>query len=1114
MIGLGRPIAGTLRSSILGCLVIFVFLCISAASALAEPECLSSTCRSWWHLTSAAQPTDLPPGGEGTIAVVASNLGDVPIDPEAYPVTVTDRLPEGLVATAISGAAGRAGRRGFAACLPLPALSCTFAGARVLYPYEQLEIRITVKVEGARSGASNEADITGGAARPESVTRPIVVSSAPATFGFEQAELLPENESGLPDAQAGSHPFQLTASFVLNQNLSSGCTPSTITPGVFETCLEPAALPKDLGFALPPGLVGNPNVVPQCTEAQFAALSSGGFNECPADTAVGVAGVTIRLQYLEYTTVVVPIFNLVPAPGEPARFGFVAENVPVTLDTAVRTGHGYSVVVTSHDTTELPDTLAARTTFWGVPGDSRHDNARGWSCIRGERFVVESGVPCVAQDESKPPAFLVLPTSCSGPLQTVAEGDSWREPSNVLTSSPPMESLDGCDKVSFGAGIEAAPDVQESSTPTGLKVDVHVPQDSSLDAEGVGGSDVKDISVTLPEGVTLNPAGADGLEACSEGLVGFEGAEPGGGTDLFSPTDGSPFCPDASKVATAKITTPLLTHPIEGSVYLASQNANPFGSLVAMYLVARDPVSGVLVKLPGEVSLNQATGQITATFLNNPQLPFEDAELHFFGGDRAPLSTPAHCGSYATDATFTPWSGNATVSSSSTFNITSGPNGGPCPGAALPFSPSLTAGNTSNNAGGFSPFTLTMSREDGQQNLKAVSLQMPPGLSGILTGIPLCAEAQADAGTCATGSLIGETTVSVGLGSNPYTVTGGKVYLTGPYEGAPFGLSIVNPANAGPFHLGNVIVRAKIEVNPLTAALTVTSDSSGPYAIPPSIQGIPLQIKHVNVTINRSGFTFNPTNCNAQSLSGTLTSIEGATATLPVPFQSTNCTALKFAPKFSVSTSGETSKAKGASLTAKLSEPAGSMGTQANITRAKFDLPKQLPSRLTTLQKACTNKQFELNPANCPKESKIGYAVVHTPLLPVPLEGPAIFVSHGGEAFPSLTMVLQGYGVTVDLVGTTFISKKGITSTTFKTVPDVPFNAFQLTLPEGKFSALAANGNLCKSKLAMPTEFLAQNGAKINESTKVSVASCPKAKKTKKKSKKSSKRQVRKGKRK
>jgi hypothetical protein len=556
---------------------------------------------------------------------------------------------------------------------------------------------------------------------------------------------------------------------------------------------------------------------------------------------------------------------------------------------------------------------------------------------------------------------------------------------------------------------------------------------------------------------------------------------------------------------------------LEGAVYLASpQNfaglrQNPFESLIAMYIVARDPVSGVLVKLAGKVAPDPVTGQLVSTFENTPQLPFENLELHFFGTDRAPLSTPALCGSYRTVASIVPWSSSEPAVSSSTFDVTTGPDGSGAAGCAAPrqFAPGFNAQTTNIQAGAFTPFTLTMSRPDQDQTLSKIELAMPPGISGELSNVKLCGEPQAAQGTCGAESLIGETVVSVGLGGDPYTVTGGKVYITTAYGGGEYGLSIVNPAAAGPFVLQEgrpVIVRAAVYVDPHTAALRIVSDP-----LPTIIDGIPLQIQHVNVTIAREKFTFNPTSCAKMQVNAKLSSSEGASATAATPFQVTDCEKLAFKPKFVVSTSGKTTKAKGASLTAKLSYPAGSQGAEANIAKVKVDLPKQLPSRLTTLQKACTNAQFEANPANCPSASKIGFAKVVTPLLPVPLEGPAIFVSHGGEAFPSLTIVLQGYGVTVDLVGTTFISHAGITSTTFKTVPDLPFNTFQLTLPQGKYSALAANlpgkakGSFCGQKLAMPTAFVAQNGLEIHESTPVTPSGCPKSKKAKAKTKKPTK---------
>jgi hypothetical protein len=395
-------------------------------------------------------------------------------------------------------------------------------------------------------------------------------------------------------------------------------------------------------------------------------------------------------------------------------------------------------------------------------------------------------------------------------------------------------------------------------------------------------------------------------------------------------------------------------------------------------------------------------------------------------------------------------------------------------------------------AGAFTPFTLTMSRPDADQTLSRVEMQMPPGLLGTLANVKLCGEPQAAQGTCGEDSLIGHTIVSAGLGNDPYTVTGGRIYITTGYKGAAYGLSIVNPAKAGPFDLGIVVVRAAINVDPHTAALHIVSDP-----LPTILDGIPLQLQHVNVAVDKDKFTFNPTNCNKTQIVGTLTSSQGAISQAATPFQVTNCATLAFKPKFTVSTSGKTSRASGASLHVKLTYPASPY--DANIAKVKVDLPKQLPSRLTTLQKACPSATFEANPAACPPASIVGHAHATTPVLPVGLEGPAYFVSHGGEEFPQLIIVLQGYGTTVDLVGSTFINPKtSITSSTFKQVPDVPVGTFEMDLPQGKYSALAANGNLCASKLKMPTSFVGQNGAEQHQSTPITVTGCAKHKKAKK----------------
>ena len=1103
---------------------------------------------------------------DGVIVVNAVNLGDGYADPAVQPVKIADVLPPRLKAVGIEGSVSEVFGGDFGETASMlecsrTQLACTFNGqplpgrgfegsypARVA-PYQQVQLRIGVRSTGAKTGAANAGSISGGGAPVATVRQPLTLSSAAPPFGVTAYEMRPEEEGGGVDTRAGSHPFQLTTRLMLDETLEG----------------KPVALAKDLHFKLPPGLIGNPEPFSRCTLAHFFK------EECSAQTVVGIARVYVNLHSPYYTSFepgggshtgvapfVVPLFNLEPEAGEPARFAFLINGaVPVFLDTAVRTGGDYGVTVDVTNISQEAEFLGSEVTFWGVPGDQRHNNVRGQKCLAA---ALEAAIPtvqflpeCPPLEAHTPPPLLSLPASCTGSLQTSMEADSWAQPGGfqVYGLTEPLPAMDSCNRLPFSPSIKVTPDGTAGSTPTGLNVDVHVPQDLVLNPTGLAESNVRDITVVLPEGVAINPAGGDGLEACSEGLIGFEGfrespLEPGVSNPAFTPTlPGTPgsgvafepgvnFCANTSKIGTVTIHTPLLPNPLRGAVYLASQEANPFGSLVAMYIVAQDPVSGTLVKLPGVVHLS-SSGQIVSTFEDNPQLPFEDAELHFFGGERAPLASPARCGTYTTQASYTPWSGGTPVDASSAFEVKSGPNGSACPGQSLPFNPSLTAGTTSIQAGGFSPFTMTMSREDGQQSLQAISLHMPPGLSGLLAGVELCPEPQADQGTCGPNSQIGETTVGVGLGGDPFTVKGGRVNITGPYEGAPFGLSIVNPAKAGPFDLEAtsvnhpacdcLVVRAKIEVDPMTAQLTVTSDNGGPYRIPTMLEGIPLQIKHVNVTIGRPGFTFNPTDCNPMAITGSLSSAEGATSGLSVPFQATNCAVLGFKPSFSVSTAGRTSRQIGASLHVRLAYPKAPFGSQANIKSVKVDLPKQLPSRLTTLQKACVDSTFNQNPASCPAASRVGMAKAITPLVPVPLEGPAYFVSHGGAKFPELIVVLQGYGVTIDLHGETFINKEGVTSSTFRTVPDAPVGSFELTLPQGPDSALAANGNLCAltktvlvkrkvtlrsngrartvtrkvkstipAPLIMPTSFTAQNGATIKQNTTIGVTGCGKQK--------------------
>jgi hypothetical protein len=991
-------------------------------------------------------------------------------------------------------------------------------------------------------------------------------ASPSSGFGLEKFVIgAQSNQAGSPAVQAGSHPYALTTTFVLNRT----CTSFHGLPD----CVLPGDL-KDVSLQLPPGFVGDPNATPKCTYQEFVKAEKH-EPSCSNDAVVGVATTYFGEEAGNVAPTSNSIYNLVPPAGVAAEFGYiVAETTPILLETSVRTGTDYGLTTSVSDINQAVAVAASKVTIWGVPAEPAHDPIRG-SCLFANAGLadldaetvgyglrpseVELEGPVAPKHEGAAGGVLILqpasgtngcpssaprlplltnPTSCGVPRTAKFSVDSWEEIGSYLpdgspnledpnwkSSSASLPELSGCESLDFSPTISVEPDSKAGSTPSELNVNLNVPQEGSENPEGTGEADVKDTTVTLPAGMQLSPSAADGLQACSNAQIGYLGpkelnptTEPGTSTPQFAPKVfdeatkqyEATTCPTASKIANVTITTPLLEGKLKGSVFLAApQNfqglpENPFSSLVAMYLVAEEPKAGVLIKLPGHVELGEtgvdnglAPGQIRTTFDNTPQLPFSNLELEFYGEQRAPLATPAYCGTYQTDASLAPWTNEPSVSPLADFDIASGPNGSACtyPGQSLPFNPSLSSGMPNVNAGAFSPLTTTLSREDGQQQIQQVTLHYPPGLSGLLSGVELCGEAQANAGTCGPNSQLGETIVSVGLGGDPFTVTGGKAYITGPYEGAPFGLSIVNPAKAGPFDLQQgrpVVVRAKIEVNPTTAALTVTTNTAAQgHAIPNMIEGIPLQIKHVNVNITRPSFTFNPTSCDPMQVESTITSAEGASSTVKTPFQVSNCQALKFAPQVSFSTSGKTSKSDGADLITKITYPSAAQGTYANVGYVKVELPKALPSRLTTLQKACTSAQFEANPAACPAASKIGYAVVHTPLLPVPLEGPAIFVSHGGEAFPSLTMVLQGYGVKIDLVGATFISKAGITSTTFKTVPDQPFSSFELTLPEGPYSALAANGNLCSQKLVLPNEFVSQaGGAPLKQSSAVTVTGC------------------------
>ncbi len=1150
------------------CGLAVVVACLLCSSVFASGAFANEA---WWGMTTNARPSYLPPAkevegkivpGKGEVVVTAENYGDASVNGALQPIVISDVLPKGLKAIAVAAGEPLGNKPAKVECEPDLAKP-TCVDERGIVPYKEIEMRIAVEVQpGAETEELvNSATISGGETAPKTISRTLHVSSETTPFGFEEWNLLPEEEGGEPDTRAGSHPFQITGSFVLRQEADTnvGTSDFEFKPHVF-----PAGLSKDIVTKLPPGLVGNPTPIARCTAAQFLD-NANEDNTCPAESAVGVAAVTLFVGgQIGTTTFTVPIFNVEPYEGEPARFGFFIPegNVPILLDTEVRTGEKYAITIGSYNIQQTASLLSVRTTFWGNPASPVHNRSRGWSCLEESLESNGGQGPCTAPEApTHPPAFLTLPTNCGEQLQASTEIDEWNHVSEkqVVPTTDPMVTLTGCNSVPFAPTIEASPTTTFTASASGLNFNINFANEGLTSTEGIAQSELRETTVVLPEGLTIDPSAGVGLAGCTPQDYERETltSAPGAG------------CPDESKLGTVSIETPLLSQQIDGNVFIAQPHENPFGSLVALYIVAKNPETGVLVKLAGKVTPCEAVGQkvgdvechglgqLITTFQENPQLPFDHFNFHFREGAQAPLITPALCGSYTTQALLAPWSEPLSVlEDSSSFTLT---DDGACPaGGAPPFNPGITAGMLNNNAGAYSEMYVDLSRTDGEQEISKFSTVMPPGLSGRIAGVEQCPEADIVAArhksgeeeeqhpSCPPGSEIGHTEVGTGVGQVLAYVPG-KVYFAGPFNGhgsctpgesgcAPFSLVSVTSAKVGPFDLGTVVLRFGLNIDPYTAQVSVSPSNS--ESIPTILDGIVTHVRDIKVYIDREHFTFNPTSCEKGGLSSTLNAAEGASATVSSSFQAVNCAALKFEPKVTASVSGKVSKADGTTFKLTVSKP-DTQGEQADIKKFKIELPVQLPSRLTTLQKACTAAQFEANPAGCPPASSIGFMRAHTPLLPVPVEGPMYFVSHGGEAFPSLEIVLQGDGVKVILVAQTYISKQGITSSTLNTLPDVPFSTAEVELHNGPYSALTGVGNLCAptttttvkkrvkvkvkvhghvrkktvtrkvkvskaASLSMPTEMVSQSGYNtIEVNTPVQVTECPKAavKKTKAKKK-------------
>jgi uncharacterized repeat protein (TIGR01451 family) len=1044
-----------------------------------------------WTILTQAAPADFHPGDTNDIyEVVALNDGNAAASPNE---TITDVLPEGLTVTSVEGGGQFTffDYVGFACESEIvganPVVTCTDpegapAGA-------SLAVKINVEVPADASGTlSNLATISGGGAAEAtwSTSTPITPADQPVPYGATAVTDVVGADGG-EASQAGSHPFDLTTLTAFNPASVSGAieqcgaTNHQDTPG----CMQSGGNVENVEVQLPPGLLGNPNAVPTCAQAQFGTYGGGGG--CPADTQVGF--VYLRFFGRGIANQVAPIYNIEPPAGQPAEFGFSVSFVHIPMFFHLRSDGDYGLTTNLNRISEYATPRFVALSIWGVPADSIHDPVR------------ESA------SDVQPEPLLSMPTSCGGtPLSIPLLTNSWQEPTvNVPAQPSVLSAMSGCNSLEFEPSLEARPTTNVADSPSGLHVDIKLPQPES--PGGTAEAHLRNATVTLPKGLTLNPASAAGLEGCTPAQFGLTSAE--GATPIHTSADPA-TCPDAAKLGTVEVDSRLLRehdeagvatgpHPLDGSVYLATPYDNPFKSLLALYVAVNDPKTGVVVKLAGKVEI-AADGQLTTSFEENPQLPFEDFKLDFFGGARAPLRTPATCGTYETTSVLTPWSAPESgppATPSDSYLIESAPGGHPCPAneAGEPNKPGFEAGTEKPLAGAYSPFTLHLHREDGSQVFSALNVTLPPGLIGKLAGVGECPDsALATAATksgaqeqaspsCPASSRIGSVNVGAGAGPAPYS-TGATAYLTGPYKGAPLSVAIVTPAVAGPFDLGTVVVRSALQVNPETAQISVKSDP-----IPTELQGIQLDIRSIDLKLDRNQFTLNPTNCEKMAFSGEEVSSLGNVAALSNPFQVGECGKLAFAPKLALKLTGPTKRTGNPALKATLTMPFGG----ANIARAQVTLPHSEFLDNAHIGTVCTRVQFAADA--CPAASIYGHATAVTPLLDQPLSGP-VYLRSSSHKLPDLVAALNGQ-ISVALDGKVDTGKGGGIRNTFEVVPDAPVSKFVLSMKGGSKGLLVNSENICKKPQKALAHFVAQNG-KVDDFSPTIANSCKKSGKGKK----------------
>jgi hypothetical protein len=1045
-----------------------------------------------WSLSVISVPANLAPGTSSRLLAKAVNLGGGPTTTET---TIELTTPAGIAPTA----AVLGGAEGTCAVTP-PTISCEvpapITASQTVYVEAKVDVAPSPPVP-----AEVHASVAGGGAAEATATATPPIQGEPVPFGYLTTPIAPIGEAdGSASLLAASHPYQQTVSFEL----------PTRGAGSGNQLIIGAGNVRDIHVDLPPGLIGDPSASPVlCTEAQLESAKG-----CPDASVVGTIDTTVVLGPFGLSST--PLYNMVPPPGYPAAFATDIAQVGIYahLLPSVRSDGDYGISVDVPDIPAIPTqpVFGSTSQIWGDPSSPLHDHNRG-ACSSA------IGASCPVEPQST--AFWTLPSRCDGnPITTEVSVDSWEEPGLFHRSAYASADLGGspvsitdCAALKFQPTIEARPTTNLVDSPSGLDFTLHQPQNADKDQRS--DPPLRDATVTLPAGMSVNPSQADGLEACSTGEIGLlteEGAAP------IHLSKEPAACPDASKLGTVEVTTPLLVQrdadqkleldpetgrpiprPLHGSVYLAKPFDNPFKSLLAVYLTVEDPPTGTVAKLAGRVEPDPRTGQLTTVFTENPQLPIEDIRLHLFGGARGSLITPPTCGVHGATSDLVPWSAPDTPDAhpSSSFPTTAQPGGGACPASegAAPNSPAFSAGTLTPQAGAFSPFVLKISREDGSQRLTGIDTVLPPGLSGKLAGIPACPEAQIaqaqarshpeegklerEAPSCPLTPEVGTVTVGAGAGPTPF-YTQGHAYLAGPYKGAPLSLAIVTPAVAGPFDLGTVVTRVALRVEPETAQIHAVSDP-----LPTILEGIPLDVRSVALKMDRPDFTLNPTSCDPMAITGTATSVLGQGASLTTPFQVGGCRSLPFEPRLSLRLKGSIKRSSNPKLIANLSAKPG----EANIARAQVKLPQAVFLDQSHIRTICTRVQFAAD--TCPAGSVYGRARALSPLLAYPLEG-SVYLRSSNHQLPDLVAKLRGpdsQPIEIDLVGKTD-AVKGALRNTFEAVPDAPVSKFRLELFGGKRGLVEMSDGFCSARRA-DVKLDGQNG-KVHDTAPVVKAKCGK----------------------